>query len=349
MSLRIGLTGFGGPAAHVALLRRQAVERREWLDEREFLDLLGATSLLPGPGSTQMMMYVGRRRAGLAGLLVAGVCFILPAALLVLLLAWAYVAYGGTLAGAGVRYGLAPVVLAVVADAVLRLARVALRSPPPVAVGVAACAGYLAGLPVVAMLVAGGAAVTLIRTGRRMSSRGPMTVAPLAVFGEFVKLGFLTFGSGYVLFAFFRRDLVDGMGWITNGQLLASVGAGQLTPGPVFTAATFVGYLVAGVTGAALATVGIFASSFLLVGVLGPLVPRLRRSPWAAAAVDGVTAAALGIMAGVVADLARAAVVDPVTAVVAALSLALALSRRVDPSWLLLAGAAFGVVHALLS
>jgi chromate transporter len=328
----IGITGFGGPAAHIALLRRAVVERRRWLPEREFLDLLGATSLLPGPGSTQMLLYAGRRRAGIPGMLVAGLCFTVPAVLLVLGLAVGYVRYGSSPAGRGVQTWLAPAVVAVVTDALVRLSRPALRTVPAAAAAVVALVGYLLGWPALLILVGGGLVMLAhLPSGTAGGHRAAAAVlVPLAallaggptaeslparprpgsgtLFVEFLRLGAITFGSGYVLLAFLRRDLVDGRGWLDRSDLLAAVAAGQVTPGPVFTTATFIGYLLGGVPGALVATVGIFAPSFVLVGLLGPLVPRIAASRLATGFIAGVTAAALGLMAGVTLDLARAGI-----------------------------------------
>jgi chromate transporter len=362
--LKLGTIAFGGPAVHVAMMRDEAVVRRGWLDEQEFLDGLGVTSTLPGPGSTQMSMVIGRRRAGWPGLVVGGVSFILPAFCVVLLLAWAYVHYGHSTVGSGVLYGIKPVVIAVVADALWGLRRVALRGAWPAALAVAAFAGYLLGANVLVVLLGAGIVLALVRTidRRRRPHGGAAALVPLAptlaaalrhrpgngaIFAEFVKLGIVVFGSGYVLLAFLRRDLVNGLGWLGIGPLLDAVAVGQLTPGPVFTTATFIGYLLGGVPGAVLATLGIFLPSFFMVAVAAPQIPRLRRVPLTAAVLDGVNAAALGLMAGVGVDLARSALTG-VVPVVLALAAALALVRfRVNSAWIVLGGAVAGILHAV--
>ena len=375
--LKLGSIAFGGPAVHVAMLREETVRRRGWLDDAAFLDLFGAVSVLPGPSSTQLAIALGRRRAGRAGLLLGGAAFILPAMALVLALAWAYVRYGATPTGAAVRYGVAPVVIAVVAVAVVELARGALGRRPGrgpaaaaalAALGLAALAGYLAGIDVLVILAVGAAAGGLAGTWRlRPAARSllPAVVAVRAgmaalaaavqprrhpglpaVAGEFLKLGVVVFGSGYALLAFLRRDLT-GHGWLSAREVLDAVVAGQVTPGPVFTTATFLGYLLGGVPGALVATAAIFAPSFAMVAALEPRVERLRRSPVAGGALDGVTVAALGLMAGVTVDLGRAAVGDALTAAVAVAALLVVLRWRPNPLWLVLAGAAIGVAHSL--
>jgi chromate transporter len=370
--LKLGAIAFGGPAVHVAMLREETVRRRRWLPDGEFLDLFGAVSVLPGPSSTQLAIVLARRRAGWAGLVVGGVCFVLPAMAIVLVLAWAYVRYGSTPTGGGVLYGVGPVVIAVVAVAVWELAGAALarhreRGPLAVAgmaaVGVAALAGYLAAVNVLVILAAAGLVVALASNRRRLRPGALVGVLPVgllaaavqvrrqpgpslvAVAAEFLKLGVVVFGSGYALLAFLRRDLVTGLGWLSAREVLDAVVAGQVTPGPLFTTATFLGYLLGGLPAAIVATAAIFLPSFLLVAALEPLIGRIRRSRWAGAALDGVTVAALGLMAGVTVDLGRTAIVDALTALLAIAALLALLRWRPNPLWLVLAGAAVGIAH----
>jgi chromate transporter len=374
--LKLGTIAFGGPAVHVAMLREETVRRRRWLPDGEFLDLFGAVSVLPGPSSTQLAIVLARRRAGWPGLVLGGVCFVLPAMVIVLALAWAYVRYGSTPTGGGVLYGVGPVVIAVVAVAVWELAGAALarhreRGRAAVAglagVGVAALAGYLADVNVLVILAAAGLVVALAANRRRLrpaagpllhvlpagllatatQARRPPGPSLTAVAAEFLKLGVVVFGSGYVLLAFLRRDLVTGLGWLSARQVLDAVVAGQVTPGPLFTTATFLGYLLGGLPGAMVATAAIFLPSFVLVAALEPLIVRVRRSPWAGAALDGVTVAALGLMAGVAIDLGRTAITDALTAAIAVATLLVLLRWRPNPLWLVLAGAAVGVAHGL--
>ena len=375
--LKLGTIAFGGPAVHVAMLREETVRRRRWLPDSEFLDLFGAVSVLPGPSSTQLAIVLARRRAGWPGLVVGGVCFVLPAMAIVLALAWAYVRYGSTPTGGGVLYGVGPVVIAVVAVAVWELTGSALRRHREqgrlavagmAAVGLAALAGYLASVNVLVILAAAGLVASLVGNRRRLrpGAGALLNVLPVgllatavqtrrdpgpaltAVAAEFLKLGVVVFGSGYALLAFLRRDLVTGLGWLSAREVLDAVVAGQVTPGPLFTTATFLGYLLGGFPAAMVATAAIFLPSFVMVAALEPLIGRIRRSRWAGAALDGVTVAALGLMAGVTIDLGRTAITDPLTAVIAAAALLAMLRLRPSPLWLVLVGATVGVAHHTL-
>lgn len=372
VALKLGVTAFGGPAAHIAMLREETVMRRRWLSDAYFLDLVGATNLIPGPNSTEMVIHVGYLRAGWRGLIVAGLLFILPAATMTLALAWAYVQYGTTLAGEALLYGVKPVIIAVVAQAIWGLGRTALKTPFLIALGVAAAALFLLGINELLILFGGALLVLAVRTGQGIISgrgtRGSIAMLPgvlglpalsvlvqaaavpvnlSTLFFTFLKIGAVLYGSGYVLLAFLRTDFVERLGWLTDQQLIDAVAVGQFTPGPVFTTATFVGYLVAGVPGAVLATVGIFLPSFFFVALLHPLVPRLRRYSWTAALLDGVNVAAVGLMAGVLWQLGRDAIIDPLTAVLAILAALLLIRFRVNSAWLVLAGGAVGIVATM--
>ncbi|HYG68935.1 MAG TPA: chromate efflux transporter, partial [Anaeromyxobacteraceae bacterium] len=291
--LRLGATAFGGPAAHVAMMEDEVVRRRAWLTREEFLDLLGATHLIPGPNSTELAIHVGHRRAGFPGLVVAGVAFILPAMLIVLAIAWAYVAFGEVPAAEGLLRGVKPVVVAVVLQALAGFARTAIRTGPLGAVAAAAAIASLAGAHELLVLAAAGVAVVATRLARGGArppavalapaspivapalAAGAAAAAPATAFGlflAFVKIGSVLYGSGYVLLAFLRADLVERLGWLSEAQLLDAVAVGQVTPGPVFTTATFVGYVLAGTPGALAATAGIFLPAFVFVALSGPLV-----------------------------------------------------------------------------
>lgn len=366
--LRLGTTAFGGPAAHIAVMEDEVVRRRGWLTRPQFLDLLGATNLIPGPNSTEMAIHIGHQRAGWLGLLVAGACFIAPATVLTLGIAWAYVRFGSRPDAVALLYGVKPVMIAVVLQALWRLGQAALKSRMLALVGVAAAAANLAGAGEIAVLLAAGVVAVLAASRRRpgalIAALGPAGLAGLvstaaaahaavtvpfsatALFLVFLRIGAVLFGSGYVLLAFLQADLVEQRGWLTEGQLLDAVAVGQITPGPVFSAATFIGYLLAGTQGAALATAGIFLPSFVFVALSGPLVPLLRRSAAAGAFLDGVNVAALALMAIACGTLARAAIVDTVTACVALASAALLLRTGVNSAWLVLAGAVVGFVLA---
>ncbi len=361
--LRLGFTAFGGPAAHIAMMHDEVVTRRKWITDQHFLDLVGATNLIPGPNSTEMAIHLGHVRAGWRGLIVAGVCFILPAVLIVLALAWLYVEYGTTPQGAALMYGIKPVIIAIVVQALYRLVPAALKSPILIAIGVAVLTLYLFGLNELLLLFGGALLYVAIQAARRFPQAAAVWL-PLAtlkgawlpqlagseaislsrLFLIFLKIGALLYGSGYVLLAFLRNDLVVNAGWLTEQQLLDAVAIGQFTPGPVFTTATFIGYVLADIPGAVVATVGIFLPSFCFVALLARIVSHLRKSPWTAAFLDGVNVAALGLMAGVTWQLGRAAIIDIPTAILALVAGVLLFRFHINSAWLVLAGGIVGLV-----
>lgn len=362
--LRLGTTAFGGPAAHIAMMEDEVVRRRGWLTRDEFLDYLGATNLIPGPNSTELAIHIGYARAGWRGLLVAGASFILPAALIVTALAAGYVAYGTLPQVEGVLYGVKPVVIAVVAQALWGLGRSAVKTTSLALLAVAAVMGVVAGLDEIVVLVAAGGVCALVRaapparhhsivpvvaTVTTVSTGAAAVAVPFGLWPlllVFTKVGAILFGSGYVLLAFLRADLVQRLGWLTERQLLDAVAVGQITPGPVFTTATFIGYILGGPAGAAIATVGIFLPAFVYVALSAAIVPRLRRSPAAGAVLDGVNVASLALMAVVTWQLGRVALVDPLTVAVAALSLVALVRFRVNSAWLVVAGGFVGWIAA---
>jgi len=355
--LTLGTVGFGGPAAHIAMMRDEVVRRRGWLSDQQFLDLLGATNLIPGPNSTEMAMHVGSVRAGRAGLIVAGLCFIAPAAVLVGILAAAYVRYGTTPEASWVLYGIKPVIIAIVLQALWALGRFALRTLPLVAIAGTAFGLYLAGINELIVLATAGVVALLLLRGAILpglallalpAAVGSAAFNLLRMFLLFLKTGAVLYGSGYVLLAFLRGDFVSRLGWLTDQQLLDAVAIGQFTPGPVLTTATFVGYLLAGIPGAVLATIGIFLPGFIFVAVSHPVIPRLRRSRTAGAVLDGVNAASLGLMAGVTLQLGRAALVDVWTALLAIAAALILVRTRVNSAWLIGLGAGVGLVLHLL-
>jgi len=360
--LRLGATSFGGPAVHIALMEDEVVRRRGWLTRDEFLDLLGATNLIPGPNSTELAIHIGHRRAGRPGLVVAGACFIFPAMLIVLVVAWAYVRFGRLPQAVGLLYGVKPVVIAVVVQALVGLARSAVKSRALGIAGAAAIAATAAGVHELVVLLAAGSAIALMGGRDGKDGRGgtcfvpslpPLAAAGAVAFGLgplflfFLKVGSVLFGSGYVLLAFLRADLVTRWGWLTEGQLIDAVAVGQVTPGPLFTTATFIGYVLRGLPGGLVATLGIFLPAFVFVAASGPLVPRLRRSRAAGAFLDGVNVASLALMAVVTWQLGRAALVDLSTVALALISALLLIRFRVNSTWLVLGGAALGVLTRL--
>ena len=361
--LRLGITSFGGPAAHIAMMEDEVVQRRGWFTRAEFLDLVGATNLIPGPNSTELAIHIGHRRAGWPGLLVAGASFILPAVLIVAAMAWAYVRLGSLPEVGWLLYGVKPVVIAVVLQALWRLGTTAVTSPLLATVAALSVVAVLLHVNEIAVLGLAGALVALIRSGTAGAGRVASSALPLGIplglggvaaasmsvglwplFLFFAKVGSVLFGSGYVLLAFLRSGLVMERGWLTESQLLDAIAVGQLTPGPVFTTATFIGYLLARAPGAAVATVGIFLPAFFFVAISGPLVPRIRRSRVAGAVLDGVNAASLALMAVVSVQLGAATLVDGATMVLAAVSLVALVRWRVNSAWLVFGGAAAGLL-----
>jgi len=361
--LRLGITSFGGPAAHIAMMEDEVVQRRGWFTRAEFLDLVGATNLIPGPNSTELAIHIGHRRAGWPGLLVAGASFILPAVLIVAAMAWAYVRLGSLPEVGWLLYGVKPVVIAVVLQALWRLGTTAVTSPLLATVAALSVVAVLLHVNEIAVLALAGALVAVIRSGTAGAGRVASSALPLGIplglggvaaasmsvglwplFLFFAKVGSVLFGSGYVLLAFLRSGLVMERGWLTESQLLDAIAVGQLTPGPVFTTATFIGYLLARAPGAAVATVGIFLPAFFFVAISGPLVPRIRRSRVAGAVLDGVNAASLALMAVVSVQLGAAALVDGATMVLAAVSLVALVRWRVNSAWLVFGGAAAGLL-----
>ena len=354
--LKIGVIGFGGPAAHLALMREEVVERRRWLNDQQFVDLVGVTAVIPGPSSTEMAMHIGRERAGWRGLLVSGACFIVPAAAIVAVLAWLYTRFGTTPRAALFLSGLEPVVLAVVADAIWKLGRVAVTS---IALGLIAACAFMAvilGVDPLAVFLLGGSLVVALRLGaERLSATVPALpllaatdLSSLGLFGVFVRIGFSVFGSGYVLLAYLQDLLVDDLALVTETQVLDAVAIGQITPGPVFTTATFLGFFIDGIPGAVLATAGIFLPSFLLVAAIGPLIPRLRERPSAAAFVDGINVAAIGVMATVLVDFGNAIRDDIFAIAVAVAAVVTIVVFRRSPTQVLIAGAVVGAIRAAI-
>ncbi len=363
--LRLGFTAFGGPAAHIGMMHDEVVVRRKWLDDQRFLDLLGATNLIPGPNSTEMVIHLSYLRAGWAGLVVGGACFILPAMGIVMALAWAYVRFGSTAEAGWLLYGVKPVVIAIIAKALWDLGKKAVKGPLTAVVGLAVLGLYFAGVNILILLLLGGTVVMILQNIRRL--RGVslpgfwMPLAGLAapaaaaaafslpvLFLTFLKIGAVLYGSGYVLLAFLRADFVARLGWLTDQQLIDAIAIGQVTPGPVFTTATFIGFVLGGVPGALLATLGIFLPSFFFVAISNPLIPRLRESPWAGALLDGVNVAALGLMAAVTWQLGWASLIDPLTVIIGLASAILLVRYKVNTTWLIAGGAAAGLIANLL-
>ena len=374
--LRLGFTAFGGPAAHIAMMREEVVRRRQWISEAHFIDLIGVANLIPGPSSTELAIYLGYLRAGWPGLLLAGVCFIGPAMLIVLALAWAYVTYGALPQIGWLFYGIQPVVVAIIAQAIWNLGRTVFKGPLAASLALLVLVCYFLGVNVLILLFGGAALYGLLRLlisrWRKkppvISFTAPLLLADLRTFVEplvpisgvgaiatpvslglvfltFLKLGSVVYGSGYTLLAFLRTDLVQNLHWLTDKQLLDAVSIGQFTPGPVFTTATFIGYIIGGWPAALLATLAMFLPSFVLIALIHPVASRLRQATWTAVLLDGVNAAALALMTGVLIQLARHALTDVLTWAIALLTFALLLRFKLNSVWLILAGAVIGVLR----
>lgn len=364
--LKLGFTAFGGPAAHIAIMHDEVVARRKWLTEQEFLDLLGATNLIPGPNSTEMVIHISFLRAGWPGLLLGGASFILPAMAIVMALAWAYARFGSTPEVTALLGAVQPVVVVIIAQALWLLGRKAVKNS--LTGVIAAITFVLALLGVNELLLLGAASLLgmIIYNVRRKGGLPAIALAPFtasalsvaaavvpftlsALFLTFLKIGAVLYGSGYVLIAFLRTDFVVRLGWLTEKQLLDAVAVGQVTPGPLFTTATFIGYILGGIPGGLLATLGIFLPAFVLVALTNRLIPRLRASPWTAGFLDSVNAASLGLMAAVTVQLALGSLRSPLAIIIAAAAALLVFRFRVNSMWLVAGAAAVGLVAGLLT
>lgn len=387
--LRLGTTAFGGPAAHIAMMHDEIVTRKKWLTDQEFLDLNGATNLIPGPNSTELAIHIGYMRAGWRGLIAAGVSFIVPAMLIVIALGWAYVEYGTTPRADALFYGIQPVIIVIIAQALWLLGRKAIKNAATAVVGVAALVLYLFGFNEILLLVFAGLIILVLQNANRFCKNGtlsvllpfsnlslfslnqksaisiqPSTVFTLpsllsllsslstfslpVLFLSFLKIGSVLYGSGYVLLAFLHDEFVENLGWLTEKQLLDAVAIGQITPGPVFTTATFIGYILGGVPGAVVATIGIFLPAFIFVAITNPFIPRLRQSKWLGSVLDGVNVASAGLMAGVTLQLAGTAFVDIPTIVIGIVAAILLFRFRVNPTWLVIGGAGVGLLVSFI-
>lgn len=366
--LKIGAFSFGGPAAYIAIMQREFVRERQWLDDQDFLDLVGATNLIPGPNATEIAIHLGLKRAGWRGLVGAGILFMLPGVLATLALAWAYVRYGSLPEVGWVLYGIKPVVIAIILIALYDLGKKAVKGWVTAAVGIAVLGLYLMGVNEILLLFAGAAGVVLVFATKRYGWKSvagvaalPMVKVPvslaagiagftqLGLFLSFLKIGSVLYGSGYVLLAFLQSEFVTRLHWLTGQQLLDAIAVGQATPGPVFSSATFVGYLLGSWPGALLATLGIFLPSFVFVALLSRIMHWSKTSPWVRAFLDGVNVSSLGLMAGVTWQLGRAGVVDVFTIVLALVSLVLVFRFKVNSVWVILGGAVLGIGYKLVT
>ncbi len=353
--LKLGFLSFGGPAAHIAMMEAEVVKKRKWMDADHFLDLIGATNLIPGPNSTEMAMHCGHERAGLRGLVVAGVAFIFPAVLITSLFAWLYVTYGQLPEAEPFIYGIKPVVVAIIASAVITLGKKALKTKELYVLGALCVVLSLVGVnEILALFLTGVLALLLYLFRQRGSGVFPVLLMPLTtggvtadslrVFLIFLKVGALLYGSGYVLFAFLDAELV-ATGLMSRTELMDAVAVGQFTPGPVLSTATFVGWILQGPEGALLATIGIFLPSFLLVALLNPLIPRMRKWKPVSAFLDGVNVGSVAVILAVCLQMGFEAVTDWRTTLIFLLGLLVVFFfKKLNSAWLVIGGSALGLL-----
>ena len=371
--LKLGSIGFGGPAAHIAMMEREVVQKRRWLSDGEFLDLVSATNLIPGPNSTEMAMHIGYKRAGGIGLLVGGVSFIVPAMLIVTAIAWGYVRFGQLPQTAALLEGVKPVIIAIIIQAVWMLGKTAVKTRMLMAIGITAVVLAFLGLGEILILMLCALAMFCVQASKlNRTDRstcfpmigdiftaqpsvlagvgGAVAAVPFtqsAMFWFFLKVGATLFGSGYVLIAFLRTELVERCGWLTADQLVDAVSVGQFTPGPVLTTATFIGYLLSGPAGALVATIGIFLPAFVFVALSGPIIPRIRASPFAGAMLDGVNVGSLSLLAVVAIRLGQIALADWTSILVMLAAWLILFTSKLNSAWLILAGAVIGWVKTM--
>lgn len=364
---KLGTVAFGGPAAHLAMMEDEVVHRRKWMSPQEFLDLIAVTNLIPGPNSTEMAIHIGHRQAGWRGLIAAGVCFILPAFGIVLALSWLYVQYRSLPAAQGILLGVQPVVIAIIAQALWRLGKTACKSHMLAGLGIIAAVVSLLGVHELLVLFGAALVAGVMHLHDKRARSGGLTLksvtpwmlgiapsagalasiagpGPWTLFLIFAKIGSVLYGSGYVLIAFLRSDFVERRGWLTEAQLLDAVAIGQVTPGPLFTTATFIGYLVAGPAGAIWSTAGIFLPAFVFVAISAPFIPRLRRSALASAILDGLTMGSLALMFSVTLQLAYACLTDALSWGLTLAGLLILLWFRLNATWLMGAGVVVGLL-----
>lgn len=362
--LKLGFIAFGGPAAHIAMMEEEVVSKRKWMTRQHFLDLVGATNLIPGPNSTEMTMHCGHERAGWKGLFVAGICFILPAVILTGVLAWLYVTYGQIPAVEPFLYGIKPAVLAIILIAIYKLGRKALKNWQLGLIGVLVIVASFLGVNEITAILGAGVIgliwLGMIRHHQKLRLLFPMllysavpvtiqSVSSAKLFMVFLKIGAVLFGSGYVLVAYLDSELVEGLGWLTRQELLDAIAIGQFTPGPVLSTATFVGYQINGFQGALAATAGIFLPSFFFVLMLNPIVPKLRKSPLAAGFLDAVNIGAVGIMVAVTFRLGTDILIDWRAWTIAVVSVAVTFGfKKVSAFWIVIGGALLGYLLMLL-
>ncbi|MCB9051075.1 MAG: chromate efflux transporter [Lewinellaceae bacterium] len=356
--LKLGVFAFGGPAAHIAMMEEEVVQKRQWMSQQHFLDLVGATNLIPGPNSTEMTMHCGHERGGAWGLFTAGISFILPAVLITGGFAYLYVEYGKLPQVGRLLYGIKPAVLIIILSAVIKLGSKGLKNLQLGVLGGLAALAVLLGVNEIYAILGAGVLGLALHGVFHLRSSAVLIPLPLLLFQAtpaasgasllklfltFLKIGSILFGSGYVLVAYLDGELVQKLGWLTRSELLDAIAIGQFTPGPVLSTSTFIGYRILGFWGAVVATAGIFLPSFFFVWLLNPLVPRLRESKAAGAFLDAVNIGAVGIMAAVVLQLGGEVMLDWKAWIIAGLgALAVFGPWKVSSVWVIVGGAVLG-------
>lgn len=362
--LKLGVTSFGGPAAHIALMHEETVNRKKWINDEEFLDLLGATNLIPGPNSTEMAIHLSYKRAGWKGLIFGGISFILPAVLIVIFLASLYLKYQTLPQMGQLLYGIKPVIIAIIVQALWFLSKKAIKNKLDLLIIIPVILCNFLGINELILLIFGGLLMMFVKNIKQFQSFTsaviflPMGIQKIVnqsldkvdlttLFLIFLKIGSILYGSGYVLLAFLRSDFVTRLGWLTDTQLMDAIAIGQITPGPVFTTATFIGYLLGDTQGAILATIGIFLPSFIFVALTNPIIPKMRNSKIISGLLDGLNAVSIGLMAAVTWQLGRNALIDIFTIILAIVTLFFLVKRKINPSYLIFAGGILGFLFQI--
>jgi len=363
--LKLGITGFGGPAAHIAMMQSEVVSKRKWLTDQHFLDLIGATNLIPGPNSTEMAIHIGYERAGWKGLIVAGLCFILPAVVITGVFAWLYKTYGQLPEVQPFVYGIKPAIIAIILGAISPLAKKSLKTMQLSIIGLAVLALSLLNYNEIYLMFGAGFLALLLasaknKSGEKVKSIFPwpilqisgttiFSVANVNLFWIFLKIGAILYGSGYVLFAFLDTELVSA-GLLSRQQLIDAIAVGQFTPGPVFSAVTFVGYQISGLTGATLATIGIFLPSFVFVALLNPMVKKMRNSTLFSAFLDAVNVASVAIIVSVCYVMGKETITDWRTILIALASGSVVFGfKKINSAFIVLGGSVAGYLLTFIS
>lgn len=347
---KLGILAFGGPAAHIAMMEDEIIEKRKWTSRERFMDLIGTTNLIPGPNSTELAILLGYERAGLMGLILAGISFILPAMAITIIFAFLYVKYGSIPEISHILNGIKPVIVAMILHALLRLSKSIIKKKSHIILALFAAGIYLLGIGEIPLLILSGLIIMLM-SNRDKIKNNIRAIEPISlslIFLTFFKIGSVLYGSGYVLLAFLETEFIEKLGVLTMPQLIDSVAAGEFTPGPVFTTSTFIGYLLKGLPGAIIATLGIFLPSFIIVLLINPIIPKLRSSSWASGMLDGINIASLVLMAIVTMKLGIASLTGWLTIGIFTISLYIQSKFKISSAFLVLAGGLIGFISGII-